>query len=151
MPRMLRGMGLYADRYNCLDDAMITIKHNPVLAYSAALEHFLYTAEYLSERLNNSLPHGKELSVTSKDFIVKLSERLRHSDLSFKDCAGGITFNGTKSMLSSIIEISQEYNKHILFNGTRSFYRLLETDNPVVLPANTNIKLSVTAQDVIHS
>lgn len=37
------------------------------------------------------------------------------------------------------------------FYRGRSFIRLLEVDNPLVLPYGTNIKLSITADDVIHS
>jgi len=37
------------------------------------------------------------------------------------------------------------------FYKGRVFYRLLEVDNSLVLPYATNIKLSITADDVIHS
>lgn len=36
------------------------------------------------------------------------------------------------------------------FRG-RSFRRLLEVDNPLILPYGTNIRLSITSDDVIHS
>jgi heme/copper-type cytochrome/quinol oxidase subunit 2 len=37
------------------------------------------------------------------------------------------------------------------FYRNRSFIRLLEVDNPLILPYGVNIKLSITADDVIHS
>jgi len=37
------------------------------------------------------------------------------------------------------------------FYRNRSFIRLLEVDNPLIIPYGANIKLSITADDVIHS
>jgi len=37
------------------------------------------------------------------------------------------------------------------FYRNRSFIRLLEVDNPLILPYGANVKLSITADDVIHS
>jgi heme/copper-type cytochrome/quinol oxidase subunit 2 len=37
------------------------------------------------------------------------------------------------------------------FYRNRSFLRLLEVDNPLILPYGTNIMLSITSDDVIHS
>lgn len=45
----------------------------------------------------------------------------------------------------SNIDISSSFYKG------RTFFRLLEVDNSLVLPYGTNIKLSVTSDDVIHS
>jgi len=37
------------------------------------------------------------------------------------------------------------------FYRGRSFIRLLEVDNPLIIPYGTNVKLSITADDFIHS
>lgn len=37
------------------------------------------------------------------------------------------------------------------FYRSRAFVRLLEVDNPLILPYGTSIKLSITSDDVIHS
>jgi heme/copper-type cytochrome/quinol oxidase subunit 2 len=38
-----------------------------------------------------------------------------------------------------------------MFYRSRRFIRLLEVDNPLILPYGTNIRLSITSDDVIHS
>lgn len=39
----------------------------------------------------------------------------------------------------------------VSFYRNRSFISLLEVDNPLVVPCGTNIRLSITSDDVIHS
>jgi len=52
--------------------------------------------------------------------------------------------------LAHLIE-PDDYDINSAFYRGRVFVRLLEVDRPLVLPYATNIKLSITADDVIHS
>jgi hypothetical protein len=56
----------------------------------------------------------------------------------------------TFSDLFDLAFFSSDANKHSFYNNY-IFHRLLETDNVILLPTNVNIKLSITASDVIHS
>jgi len=47
--------------------------------------------------------------------------------------------------------LPSEADVSICFYRNRSFVRLLEVDNPLIIPFGTNVKLSITADDVIHS
>lgn len=54
----------------------------------------------------------------------------------------------TMSVLGSIA--TQSFDRGFNFRG-REFVRLMEVDNPLKLPFGTDIKLSITSDDVIHS
>lgn len=63
----------------------------------------------------------------------------------------GFLLNALKVYTSSGMCLPDDGDISTLFYRNRRFVRLLEVDNPLVIPCGVNVKLSITADDVIHS
>jgi heme/copper-type cytochrome/quinol oxidase subunit 2 len=88
----------------------------------------------------------KKKDIFTKDFLTAYRKRW----FGFHFLGGQFINELTKEDLNYLTLICKNKNKHLYYNGYK-FNRLLETDKPLLLPTNCNIKLQITAQDVIHS
>ena len=120
---------------------------NSQLAVEIATEEFFNLLENFVETESKEFKCiPAEFGKSSLDFVT--SFRTRFSG--FKSSYGIYYHDYTLEDLIELAEYSADYNKDLFYNGYK-FHRLLETDNPVLLPTNVNIKISITAADVIHS
>jgi heme/copper-type cytochrome/quinol oxidase subunit 2 len=132
-------------------DVLITCysKINPAIE-NIANKAFLEAAQQFLERseLVASFNNGDSISFNTLnwDFLASFKNRM----LGFDTIFGKFINEGTASDFLDLVDFCRSENKHLFYNGYK-FHRLLETDNPLLLPTNVNIKLSVTAEDVIHS
>ena len=110
---------------------------------------FLRTAQDLLETQAALLKEGYDL-VTFQNLDCDFLAAYRNRVNGFSTLFGRFINENTEQDFYELTQFCSTIHKHLFYNGYK-FLRLLEVDNTLLLPTNVNIKLSVTAEDVIHS